>query len=91
MPRLPLLFTGLLFATAAQAHDPGRHRGPPPAALEACAELQSGDTCTVDTPEGERSGSCLVPPKDDDAPLACVPEGAPRPGEPGAPGGPPPR
>jgi hypothetical protein len=82
----PAIFVGFLLSTsAALADGPEGRRGPPPEAVEACAALESGDACTVDTPDGELTGSCLAPPKDDNAPLACVPEGAPRPGERGGP------
>lgn len=88
----PAIFVGfLLTGGAALADGPNGRRGPPPEALEACAALQSGDACVVDTPDGELTGSCLAPPNDEDAPLACVPEGAPEPGDQGGPGRPPPR
>ncbi|MFK8043798.1 hypothetical protein [Congregibacter sp.] len=55
----------------------GKRRGPPPEALEACANLSEGDACAFTGRRGDMSGVCFAPPKEDAA-LACAPEGGPR-------------
>jgi hypothetical protein len=55
--------------------------GPPPEAIDACANLTANSACTVNTPHGALTGSCTVVQSGD---LACVPAGGP-------PGGRPPR
>lgn len=79
-----------LFALAAMALAPtalaqdgppsgqGPGHGPPPReAIEACAELLSGDACGFDSPHGTEEGNCWAP--SEELPLACKPEGAPPP------------
>jgi hypothetical protein len=56
-----------------------RHSGqqsrktPPPEAFEACNDLSLGGTCTVSTPKGEITGTCVSPKNDGD--LVCAPAG----------------
>lgn len=69
-----LLLVGTAYAQSDQENKPRReHRGPPEAALEACATFVQGDPCSF---EGQRDdtlqGTCEAP---DDKPLACRPEG----------------
>jgi len=49
---------------------------PPQEALNACIGLEQGAACTVDTPNGTLTGSCLVV---QSGQLACVPASRPRP------------
>lgn len=60
------------------AGGPRGHRGPPPEAFAACEGVPVGDACTVPRGDDAIEGHCLTPPWDDEAPAACVPEGAPR-------------
>ncbi|MEW5837324.1 MAG: hypothetical protein AB1717_00615 [Pseudomonadota bacterium] len=54
-------------------HD--RPHGPPPEALDACKDKQSGDACQFNSPRGDSmSGVCYAP---QDKPLACKPERPP--------------
>lgn len=62
---------------------PGGHRGPPAEALAACEGRSDGDACSVETPDGTRSGTCHAPPG---RALVCMPAG----GGPGGHHGPPP-
>lgn len=70
-----------LLSTASLCYaQPGGGRephGPPTEALEACAELMEGDSCSF---TGRRDdiveGTCILIPKSDDT-LACAPEGRP--------------
>ena len=59
------------------AHPPrhGRHHGPPPEAIQACADTAEGDACAVDTPRGTREGVCDRLPAHDggEGVLACRP------------------
>ncbi|WOJ92841.1 hypothetical protein R0135_13750 [Congregibacter variabilis] len=84
-----LLVTGMLavasisLPVAAQSDDgeerqQGKRRGPPPEAIEACADLSEGESCAFSGRRGDMTGVCFAPPKDD-AELACAPEGG-RPG-----------
>ena len=79
-----LMFTtafGAAFATTAQQDpdDGKRRRGPPPEAIEACANADEGAQCTFDTPNGDAvSGVCRTPPKVEGG-LACVPANHRRP------------
>ena len=74
------LFAALLFAGTAYADSDGEkkprgeRRGPPPVALEACANSVQGDPCSFDGRDGEAlEGTCEAPAE---KPLACRPEGA---------------
>ena len=67
-----LLYTSL---SCAAPNDRGRPQGPPPEAIDACANLSEGDSCSFtgrrdDTVEG----TCMRPPEGGDE-LACAPEG----------------
>lgn len=79
-------FTALFFASmisaslsyAAGPGDRGRPQGPPPEAIEACADLSKGDDCSfTGRRKDEVKGTCIVMPDDDDEGLACAPEGGP--------------
>ena len=60
---------------AAQAQQSGNQRGgPPQEAFDACLGLNEGAACSVVTPNGETTGSCLTGPRGETV-LACVPEG----------------
>ncbi len=50
----------------------GKRKGPPPEAFSVCEGQSSGDSCTMETPHGEATGTCEDP--KDDGKLACVPE-----------------
>ncbi|NUP04531.1 MAG: hypothetical protein HOW73_00535 [Polyangiaceae bacterium] len=63
---------------------PPRRRAPPKEAVEACADLDDGETCSFRDGEHEIQGTCDAPP--DEETLACRPNGPP----PGGPHGPPP-
>ena len=62
---------------AAGPGDRGRPQGPPPEAIEACADLAEGDACSfTGRRNDEITGTCIAPP-DGDGGLACAPEGGP--------------
>lgn len=76
-----ILLSMTLLASTATADDQqdnkrhGGHRGPPKAAVEACATLTQGDYCTFSGREDELvEGNCEAP---EDKPLACKPVGDP--------------
>ena len=46
------------------------HRGPPPEALDACANKKMADTCSFTSPRGAVEGTCRAP---EGKPLACRP------------------
>lgn len=55
------------------------HRGPPPAAIEACDGLAVDQACEFVSPRGDSlSGVCGASPRNEDAPLACRPDHRPR-------------
>ena len=60
----------------AQPGERGGRRGPPPEAIEACADLTENEACSFSTPRGDMQGICIVPPRDE-ASLLCAPEGGP--------------
>jgi 4-amino-4-deoxy-L-arabinose transferase-like glycosyltransferase len=52
----------------------GQLQGPPPAALEACADQNQGTSCSFTTRNGNNiEGSCVTPPNQ--TALACAPQG----------------
>jgi hypothetical protein len=63
-------------ASAEPEQESGKRRGPPPEAIEACADQAEGAACTFSGRRGDVSGSCIVPPNDEET-LACAPEGGP--------------
>jgi len=71
-----VLVAGTAYAESDQENKPRReHRGPPEAALEACASLVQGDPCSFEGRRGDAlEGICEAP---DDKHLACRPEGGP--------------
>ncbi len=55
----------------------GERRGPPPEAIDACANQSEGAACSFSGRRGEElNGTCLVPPRGE-ASLVCAPEGGP--------------
>lgn len=53
----------------------GGRRGPPPEALQACAEASQGQACSFAGRQGEAvTGTCEIPRGDE---LVCFPEGGP--------------
>lgn len=62
---------------------PERPMGPPPEAFTACENLSEGDACSMTTPRGDMTGSCISPPRSENNSLVCAPEGGPRGGRPG--------
>lgn len=60
----------------------GRHAGPPPEAVEACANASEGDACGFSDPRRYVEGSCVFPPGYDST-LACKPPGGLGPVPPG--------
>ena len=64
------------FAQAQSDGQGGKRRGPPPEALEACANSSEGESCSFAGRGGKTvEGSCIVPRNEDS--LACAPEGGP--------------
>ncbi|MFL7870952.1 MAG: DUF1566 domain-containing protein [Anaerolineales bacterium] len=59
---------------AGQAPQQGNGGQPPQAALDACSGSNQGAACTVDTPNGMLTGSCMTV---QSGQLACVPVGGP--------------
>lgn len=62
--------------TAGSDKKSGKRRGPPPQAIEACAEQEEGSACAFSGRRGDVSGTCLVPPRGEHA-LVCAPENRP--------------
>jgi hypothetical protein len=63
--------------------DGGEHRGPPPVAIAACADLAAGAVCSFTAPDGNAiEGTCEAGPSAD-LPNACRPANAPPPPPPG--------
>ena len=55
----------------------GRRHGPPPEAIDACADQAEGAACEFPGFRGETvEGTCIAPPGRDDE-LVCAPEGGP--------------
>lgn len=84
MPTTRTIFAAALLAAlastaAAQPGGPpphGRRHGPPPIALQACADLVEEDPCTFTGRYGERiAGTCILFGEQ----LACLPADAPPP------------
>ena len=70
-----LTFITVDTANAQPGGEDGKRRGPPPEAIEACADKSEGDSCGFSGRRGEDlDGICFVPP-DDQGELACKPEG----------------
>jgi hypothetical protein len=63
-------------ASAQPDQQSGKRRGPPPEAIEACADQAEGAACSFSGHRGDITGTCIIPPKDQDE-LACAPEGGP--------------
>ena len=54
---------------------PASGQQPPQEAIDACVGLAQNTACTVTTPNGTLSGTCMTPPNSSQ--LACVPAGGP--------------
>ena len=54
----------------------GKRRGPPPIAFEICADQTEGASCSFEGHRGDVTGTCIVPPRGDEA-LVCKPERGP--------------
>jgi hypothetical protein len=54
----------------------GKKRGPPPQAIEACVDSEEGAACSFAGRRGDVTGSCIVPPRDEEM-LICAPERGP--------------
>ena len=54
----------------------GKWRGPPPQAIEACADQSEGAACSFSGRRGDVEGYCIVVPQEHGE-LACAPEGGP--------------
>lgn len=67
---IALALTSVAGFSFAQRGDRPPHP-PPPEAFEACADLDEGDACTVETPRGELQGTCGYLPNLEN--LICVP------------------
>jgi hypothetical protein len=63
-------------ANAEPDQQSGKRRGPPPEAIEVCADQAKGAACSFSGRRGDVTGSCIVPPQDQDE-LVCTPEGGP--------------
>ena len=64
-------------ANAANDQGSGKRRGPPPQAIEACADQTEGEACSFSGGRGEEvTGTCIVPPQSEES-LVCAPEGGP--------------
>jgi hypothetical protein len=63
----------------------GKHRGPPPEAIDVCEGLAEGDGCAFVSPKGDNVGGTCEMTRSDI--IACVPEGGPPHGK-GKPDGP---
>ena len=62
--------------SSAFAQPPGGRGGPPPEAIDACADLSDRDACTFEGRRGDSvTGVCFTPPREEE--LACRPEGGP--------------
>ena len=74
---LATLLCALTMHSALVSAEPeqGKRRGPPPEALNACADAQEGDSCSfTGRQEKELTGTCIVPPRNREI-LVCLPEG----------------
>lgn len=63
-------------ANAQPDQQSGQRRGPPPEAIEVCADQAEGAACAFSGRRGDVSGSCVAPPQGEGE-LACAPEGGP--------------
>lgn len=76
---LTVIFATYLSSSIANAQpdqQSGQRRGPPPEAIEVCADQTEGAACTFSGRRGDVTGSCIVPPQTSDE-LVCAPEGGP--------------
>ena len=74
-----LFFASMVFASLSWAApgDRDRPQGPPPEAIEACADLAEGNACSfTGRRNDEITGTCMVSRKTDKG-LVCAPEGGP--------------
>ena len=74
-----LFFASMVFASqsCAAPGDRGRRHGPPPEAIEACADLSEGDACSfTGRRDDDVKGTCIVLPRGNEG-LVCAPEDGP--------------
>ena len=71
---LVLALAASAISTVSIAQQSGERRGPPPEAIEACANLTEEAVCSFTSPRGDVTGQCMVSPKDSET-LSCRPEG----------------
>lgn len=74
---LAVIAVSFLASTSANAgsdNKSGKRRGPPPVAFEVCADQAEGASCSFEARRGDVTGTCIVPPRGDEA-LVCAPEG----------------
>ncbi len=73
-----LFFAAMAFSSASHAAPgAGGKKGPPPEAIEACADLSEGDACSFTGPrDDELTGTCKSLPGGEEK-RVCAPEGAP--------------
>ena len=71
-----LVALSLIALASVAVAQPGERRGPPPEAVQACADQEAATRCAFDGRRGVVEGVCRVVP---DGQLACVPEGGPPP------------
>lgn len=64
-------------ANAENNQQSGKRRGPPPQAIEACADQTEGEACSFTGGRSEEvTGTCIVPRRGEES-LVCAPEGGP--------------
>ena len=77
MALLTLSMASASVSCAAGPGDRGRPQGPPPEAIQACADLAEGDPCSfTGRRNDEITGTCIALPNGGEG-LACAPEGGP--------------
>ena len=64
------------FAHAKPGERGGKRGGPPPEALEVCANQTEGAACSFSGRRGDVEGTCIVLPQGEEQ-LACAPAGGP--------------
>jgi hypothetical protein len=66
-------FSGAAYSAENESDQRKGRRGPPQVAIDACASLSEGDSCSFSgRNDKELSGTCFAPPQRDD--LACRPD-----------------
>jgi hypothetical protein len=75
---LTIILATYLSSSIASAQDQqsGPRRGPPPEAFEVCVGQTEWAACSFSGRLGDVTGSCIIPPRDQEE-LVCAPEGGP--------------